>query len=36
MEVTPQHASIELERAGVVATLWLNRRARRNAFDLAI
>ncbi|MGD1877972.1 MAG: enoyl-CoA hydratase/isomerase family protein [Kiloniellaceae bacterium] len=28
--------SIELERAGAVATLWLNRPARRNAFDLAM
>lgn len=28
--------SIELERDGAVATLWLNRPARRNAFDLAM
>jgi len=28
--------AIELERDGAVATLWLNRPARRNAFDLAM
>jgi len=28
--------SVELERNGAVATLWLNRPARRNAFDLAM
>lgn len=35
-EGAQQGQSVELSRDGAVATLWLNRPARRNAFDLAM